>query len=77
VEVVEVESVHAMNGPATEASPVELAEEPRRNPFTLIKKPIVPEVAYRWQYGFRRAAGSTYQKVGGPQLACPVVGSVK
>ena len=38
-------------------------EAPRRNPFTLIKKPIVPEVSYRWQYGFRRSAGSTYQKV--------------
>ena len=56
VEVVEVE---VMQSPEAAAP-----EEPKRNPFTLIKKPIVPEVSYRWQYGFRRSAGSTYQKVG-------------
>jgi len=33
------------------------------NPFTLIKLPIIPRVRCKWQFGFRRAAGSTYQKV--------------
>ena len=38
-------------------------EEEKRTPFTLIKKPVLPELQYRWQYGFRRSQGSVYQKV--------------
>ncbi|XP_023347007.1 uncharacterized protein LOC111715849 isoform X2 [Eurytemora carolleeae] len=38
-------------------------EELKKNPFTLHKKPVVPELKYRWQYGYRRGIGSTYQKV--------------
>ncbi len=63
VEVVEVEPMN-LNSPPEVTEKQEPAEEPKRNPFTLIKKPIVPEISYRWQHGFRRSAGSTYQKVG-------------
>jgi len=35
----------------------------KKNPFLLLKKPIIPEVLYRWQRGFRRGPGSQYRKV--------------
>jgi len=38
-------------------------EEIKRNPFIMTKKPIVPELKYRWQYGFRRTQGAGYSKV--------------
>lgn len=46
----------------TETEP--LAEpEQRRNPFLLLKRPVVPQLEYRWQHGFRRTEGSVYKKV--------------
>jgi len=37
---------------------------PRKiNPYLLSKKPIVPEVVYRWQKGFRRNENGQYKKV--------------
>jgi len=33
------------------------------NPFHLSKKPIIPEIVYRWQKGFRRGQNGQYQKV--------------
>ena len=35
----------------------------KKNPFLLVKKPIIPEVTYRWQRGFRRDATGRYGKV--------------
>merc|ERR1719244_953604 len=35
----------------------------KKNPFLLLKKPIIPEVLYRWQRGFRRGPGSQYRRV--------------
>jgi len=35
----------------------------KKNPFLLFKKPIIPEVIYKWQRGFRRGPGSQYRKV--------------
>ena len=36
----------------------------KKNPFLLVKKPIVPEVVYKWQRGFRRDSSGRYCKVG-------------
>merc|ERR1719419_521753 len=35
----------------------------KKNPFHLVKKPIVPEVVYKWQRGFRRDNSGRYCKV--------------
>ena len=45
-----------------EIEPVVVVLE-KKNPFLLLKKPIIPEVLYRWQRGFRRGPGSQYRKV--------------
>jgi hypothetical protein len=35
----------------------------KKNPFLMLKKPIIPEVLYRWQRGFRRGPSGQYRKV--------------
>ena len=43
----------------------EVVEEvERRNPFLLVRRPLVPDsVLYKWQRGFRRDATGRYNKV--------------
>ena len=41
---------------------VEAAEE-KKNQYLLVKKPIIPEVGYKWQRGFRRDSSGRYCKV--------------
>ena len=38
-------------------------EERKINPYTLVKKPVIPEVEYKWQRGFRRDSFGKYCKV--------------
>ena len=39
-------------------------EVERRNPFLLVRRPLVPDsVLYKWQRGFRRDATGRYNKV--------------
>ena len=38
-------------------------EERKINPYTLVKKPVIPEVEYKWQRGFRRDSSGKYCKV--------------
>merc|ERR1719234_2171863 len=35
----------------------------KKTPFLLTKRPVVPEVMYRWQRGFRRNSNGQYKKV--------------
>merc|ERR1719234_1745922 len=35
----------------------------KKTPFLLTKRPVVPEVMYRWQRGFRRNSSGQYKKV--------------
>jgi len=68
VEMKEETEVASDSEPQEEEMPMETeiktpVEEIKRNPFTLLKKPIVPELKYRWQHGFRRTQGSGYSKV--------------
>ena len=44
--------------------------EEKKNPFLLVKKPIVPEVVYKWQRGFRRDNTGRYGKVS-LDIKCP------
>ena len=48
--------------------------EAKKNSFLLVKKPIVPEVLYKWQRGFRRDNGGRYGKVSKyPEFYFPLV----
>lgn len=44
-----------------EAEYVQVVE--KKTPFLLTKRPVVPEVMYRWQRGFRRSSTGQYKKV--------------
>jgi len=44
-----------------EAEYVQVVE--KKTPFLLTKRPVVPEVMYRWQRGFRRSSNGQYKKV--------------
>ena len=65
-EIVEVDLSPALP-PALSSHHLEpevLLTEPRKpNSFLLVKKPIVPEVLYKWQRGFRRDSTGRYGKV--------------
>ena len=40
-----------------------VAVEEKKNQYLLVKKPIIPEVGYKWQRGFRRDSSGRYCKV--------------
>jgi hypothetical protein len=53
---------------SVDVMPVEEGEEyvqvvEKKTPFLLTKRPVVPEVMYRWQRGFRRSSTGQYKKV--------------
>eukprot|EP00092_Neocalanus_flemingeri_P004003 GFUD01004309.1.p1 GENE.GFUD01004309.1~~GFUD01004309.1.p1 ORF type:complete len:715 (+),score=200.07 GFUD01004309.1:151-2295(+) len=58
--VAKVEVIPALDNHEIEPESVLLE---KKNPFLLLKKPIIPEVLYKWQRGFRRGPGSQYRKV--------------
>jgi len=43
--------------------PVYVQVVEKKTPFLLTKRPVVPEVMYRWQRGFRRSSNGQYKKV--------------
>ena len=75
-EIVEVDLTPALATsslvPAVEAETS--LTEAKRNGFLLVKKPIVPEVLYKWQRGFRRDSSGRYGKVSKyPEFFFPLV----
>ena len=60
--IAKAEVIPALNSHEIEPEIVVLEKKPI-NPFLLLKKPIIPEVLYKWQRGFRRGPGSQYRKV--------------
>ena len=59
-EIVEVDLSPAQVPPGPDLL---LLAEAKKNSFLLVKKPIVPEVLYKWQRGFRRDNSGRYGKV--------------
>ena len=49
--------------PSLHLEPELVLTEAKKNAFLLVKKPIVPEVLYKWQRGFRRDKSGRYGKV--------------
>ena len=66
-EVVEVtvlpsSEVVELTPPLSESRPKEPVVT-KKTPFLLLKQPVIPEVLYRWQLGFRKGP-TGYRKVG-------------
>ena len=67
-EIVEVDLSPAPALPSLHPEPQLVLPEVKKNSFLLLKKPIVPEVLYKWQRGFRRDKSGRYGKVSKYQL---------
>ena len=72
-EIVEVDLCPA---PVPALPSLSLEPEVRKAPFLLVKRPVVPEVLYKWQRGFRRDNSGRYGKVSQYRLPSGLLWSI-